>query len=107
MTLSVISLPSLEIALMRTRPRSTAIIESPVSPFWTIVMPRRTRRSTDSLRMPSSSAGRIAWNSGLASSAVRFASRSSPATVCPRLPYPNRCSMRALPALRNTADVGA
>ena len=41
MTLSVISLPSDEIALMRTRPRSTAIIESPVSPFWKMVCQRR------------------------------------------------------------------
>ena len=57
MTFSVTSLPSPETELMRTRPRSTAIIEEPLSPRWKMVWPRRTRRSEANFRISSSSSG--------------------------------------------------
>ena len=75
---------------MRTRPCSTAISADPLSPRWNIIWPRRTRRSEAKFRMPSSSVGCMASNSGLTIRAARFASRSSLATAVSRFVAPPR-----------------
>ena len=90
MTFSVTSLPSPETELMRTRPRSTAIIEEPLSPRWKMVWPRRTRRSEANFRISSSSSDRMAANSELPNRAARFTSRSSLATSVSRSQCPAR-----------------